>query len=743
MKQKMLILLAVLMLLLAPATQLRANAAETGTCGENLTWTLDDAGTLTISGTGAMFDYSYEANDLPDGSTSPWYSYREDIQSVVVEEGVTTIGDYAFNCCSSLDSIPLPDSITSIGLRAFNNCTSLSSITIPDGVTTIGNYAFDCCTNLSSITIPDSVTSIGQRAFNNCTSLGSITIPGSVTSIDDCTFYCCESLGSITVSEGVASIGGWAFYSCESLRSITLPDSVTSIGDSAFYGCINLSLVHYTGTEEEKAEISIGSNNSKLEDAQWHYECTGTNCPELPSVEKTGTCGENLTWTLDDAGTLTISGTGAMDDYSFYTDKSPAPWYSLRLSVLSVVVEDGVTSIGKYAFRSCTNLSSVTIPGSVTSIGESAFNGCTNLSSITIPEGVTSISNDTFSYCTNLSSITLPVSVTRIGNNAFNDCESLSSITIPEGVTSIGSYAFFCCSSMSCITIPDSVTTIGGAAFFGCKSLGSITIPEGVTSISWDTFGCCTNLSSITLPVSVTRIGEWAFDGCKNLSVVHYAGTEAQSAKISIDVHNSELENAQWHYECDGTNCPGSEPGKPTTPPAEGSFVDVAAGSYYYTPVLWAVEQGITNGLDATHFAPDATCTRAQVVTFLWRAKGCPEPKMIYNPFSDVSSSDYYYTAVLWAVENGITTGTGGNTFAPNEGCTRKQVATFLWRAQGSPASGGSNSFTDVASGAYYYDAVLWAVENGITSGLDATHFGPNAACSRGQIVTFLYRTMK
>ena len=224
--------------------------------------------------------------------------------------------------------------------------------------------------------------------------------------------------------------------------------------------------------------------------------------------------------------------------------------------------------------------------------------------------------------------------------------------------------------------------------------------------------------------------------------MVHYAGTEAQRTKISIDVHNSELENTQWHYGCTGTNCPGSEPGKPTTPPAEGSFVDVAAGSYYYTPVLWAVENGITNGLDATHFAPDATCTRAQVVTFLWRAKGCPEPKMIYNPFSDVSSSDYYYTAVLWAVENGITTGTGGNTFAPNEGCTRKQVATFLWRAQGKPASSGSNIFTDVSPDAYYYDAVLWAVENGITSGMGNGKFAPDAACTRGQIVTFLYRTM-
>ena len=170
--------------------------------------------------------------------------------------------------------------------------------------------------------------------------------------------------------------------------------------------------------------------------------------------------------------------------------------------------------------------------------------------------------------------------------------------------------------------------------------------------------------------------------------------------------------------------------------------MDVAEDAYYFDPILWAVEKGIAHGMSANTFAPDATCTRGQVVTFLWRASGCPQPQNTDNPFSDVKSGDFFYTAVLWAAEKGITAGTGNGTFDPHAECTRGQVATFLWRAQGSPASGGSNSFTDVAPGAYYYDAVLWAVENGITSGLDATHFGPNAACSRGQIVTFLYRAM-
>ena len=177
-------------------------------------------------------------------------------------------------------------------------------------------------------------------------------------------------------------------------------------------------------------------------------------------------------------------------------------------------------------------------------------------------------------------------------------------------------------------------------------------------------------------------------------------------------------------------------------------FVDVAEGAYYYDPVLWAVNHDpqITNGTDATHFSPNRTCTRAQVVTFLWRAMGEPEPTKTDNPFTDVKEGQYYYKAVLWAVENNITTGTSATTFSPDSGCTRGQVVTFLHRAQGTPAPGSSeNPFTDVPEGQYYYDAVLWAVNHSpqITNGTSATTFSPNAICTRGQIVTFLYRSMK
>ena len=170
------------------------------------------------------------------------------------------------------------------------------------------------------------------------------------------------------------------------------------------------------------------------------------------------------------------------------------------------------------------------------------------------------------------------------------------------------------------------------------------------------------------------------------------------------------------------------------------SFRDVAQNAYYYDAVQWAVEKGITEGTSATTFSPDASCTRAQMVTFLWRAAGSPAPKSAANPFKDVSANDYYYSAVLWAVENGITSGTSADTFAPNATVTRGQTVTFLYRAAGSPAVGGNAGFSDVNANDYYNSAVAWAAENNITGGTGNGKFSPKADCTRGQIVTLLYR---
>lgn len=205
--------------------------------------------------------------------------------------------------------------------------------------------------------------------------------------------------------------------------------------------------------------------------------------------------------------------------------------------------------------------------------------------------------------------------------------------------------------------------------------------------------------------------------------------------KTGIDL--SELNSANWDSFVN-TAIPGTIPDTPTVKP---SFTDVPAGAFYAVPVAWAVENDITSGTSSTTFGPNAACTRGQIVTFLWRAAGKPEPSGSCTPFADVRPSDYFYKAVLWAVENDITAGTDSTHFSPNAVCTRGQAVTFLWRAAGEPGNSLSyNPFKDVKPSAYYYDAVLWAADNGITSGTSGRLFSPEDRCNRGQIVTFLYR---
>ena len=185
-----------------------------------------------------------------------------------------------------------------------------------------------------------------------------------------------------------------------------------------------------------------------------------------------------------------------------------------------------------------------------------------------------------------------------------------------------------------------------------------------------------------------------------------------------------------------------AEPVEPTVEPYVNPFVDVADDAYYAPAVQWAVENGVTTGMDKEHFAPNAACTRAQMVTFLWRAAGSPVVEDVENPFSDVKADHYFYDAVMWAVSEGITKGTSDTTFSPNATVTRAQVVTFLYRYAEEPVSDVENPFSDVSANAYYYNAVLWAVENEITTGKTATSFAPNDDCTRAQIVTFMCRDL-
>ena len=237
-----------------------------------------------------------------------------------------------------------------------------------------------------------------------------------------------------------------------------------------------------------------------------------------------GKCGKNVKWNLDKNGVLTISGKGDMYDYEWDSKEKAynTPFYKHRESIISIIINEGVTSIGEDAFYKCNKLNSIKIPNSVTSIGSYAFYGCSSLTSVTIPNSVTSIGIGAFYNCSSLTSVTIPNSVTSIGDNAFYGCSGLTSVTIPNSVTSIGGYAFRSCTALTSVTIPNSVTSIGSYAFYGCTGLTSVTIPNSVTSIGERAFRMCSGLKSVTIGNSVTSIGYSAFEGCSSLAIVNY-----------------------------------------------------------------------------------------------------------------------------------------------------------------------------------------------------------------------------
>ena len=575
MKKILSILLAMLLMFSVMPTELftiTASAATSGTTG-SCTWTLDGT-TLTISGNGKMNGYNVY-------SSAPWGT---SITSVVIEDGVTSIGDYAFYDCTSLTSITIGGSVTSIGDYAFRNCSGLTSITIPNSVTSIGRYAFSWCDRLTSVTIGDSVTSIGDSAFYGCSSLTSINVESgnnyyssqdgvlfNKTKTEIIRYPAGKTSTTYTIPSSVTSIGGSAFSFCSKLTSITIPNSVTSIGYSAFYDCKSLT------------SITIPNSVTSIDSLTFY------NCSKLTSI------------TIPNSVT-------SIGYYAFYN----------CTSLTSITIPNSVTVIPEYAFENCDSLTSITIPNSVTSIGHHAFVSCSKLTSITIGSGVTSIGSNAFDYCSVLTKVNIidlkawceiefynsssnplcyaeklclndeivtdlviPKGITKIENYAFCNCTSLTSVTIPDSVTSIGDCAFSNCSKLISITIPNSVTSIGGYAFSNCTSLEKVNItdlkawceikfsrydanplyyaknlylndvlvtnlviPEGTTKIGNSAFCNCTSLTSITIPDSVTSIHYSAFSGCPvtiRCNDGSYAVTFAKDNNLSFEIINLQI----------------------------------------------------------------------------------------------------------------------------------------------------------------------------------------------------------
>lgn len=559
---------------------------------------------------------------------------------------------------------------------------SITGLVVEEGVTSIGPKAFQDCENLHQVELPESLTRIGANAFENCASLEQIALPDGIMELESRLFYGCTSLKRVEIPESVTVIGANVFRDCGALTELKLPGSLEILENYALAGCTGLA---------------------------------------------------------------------------------------------ALTLPEGLREIGQYAFCGCTGLLTLDIPDSVTEIGCKAFLDCVGLEHVTLPAGLTEIKKETFRGCTGLKEISIPESVTVVDESAFYGCTVMEEVRLPGTVETVADYAFINCAGIlrvrlddcregfgameiglknHCLTeapeklyethqavytdaVPPTCTETGTAAHWACESCGGIFGDEACEKPL--------RAEELSVPSTGHSFGE---ADCSAPATCEICGaTEGEPLGHDYDegvitLEPTEEAEGEKTFTCQRCGDTYVEPVPVITNP-ENPFVDVVEGKFYYDSVLWAAENGITSGITPTEFRPGMACTRGHVVTFLWRAAGCPEPETEENPFTDVDEGRFYYKAVLWAAENGITAGITPTEFWPEETCTRGQVVTFLYRFAGAPEpSLTDNPFEDVDASRFYYKAVLWAVETGVTQGMKPNEFAPGGSCTRGHVVTFLYRYM-
>ena len=534
----------------------------------------------TVTGMGDCTDKeikipeSYEGKPVQAIAANAFWG-KTGIISLNIPKSIESIGDNAFQNCTGLEEISIENKDIELGAGAFLGCekitwaslpafvvseiavTNLTILVVIDGE--LENDVLSDAKNLVSLTVPDITTTLGavcgantavlesltlaetteiaENAFKNFTALKEINLPEGINSIGADAFlntaYYNDSSnwvfnvlylnsyllkantqinGHYPINNDTTVIADAAFSSCSGLTNVYIPDSVTIIGSSAFEGCSGLIsiTIPFLG---EKADGSGKTHFGYIFGASY-YDYNDHYVPEsLKEVIITGGTSIGRYAFRGCSGLTSITLPESVESIGFWA-------FSGCSGLTSITIPESVKSIGWEAFRGCSGLTSITIPNSVTSIGAHAFYGCSGLTSITIPESVTSIEKSTFFGCSGLTSITIPESVTSIENSAFQGCSGLTNITIPDSIKSIGGYAFSGCSGLTSITIPESVTSIENGTFSGCSGLTSITIPNSVTSIGSYAFDGCSGLTSITIPNSVTSIGDYAFSRCSGLTSI-------------------------------------------------------------------------------------------------------------------------------------------------------------------------------------------------------------------------------
>lgn len=686
----------------------------TGVCGDDLTYTLDlNTKTLTITGTGPM-DYFGQHGEpvLHAPGTDPWCNYHDIIETIRIEEGVTTVGAMAFYQFSALTRVELPESLLQIGSEAFSGCVKLPEIRLPSNLQHLAKYAFSKCEILKTLTIPAALTAFDPESVTDCINITAFEVAegnsafaaqdGILFSKDGSVLVCYpqgKTGDSYVVPDEVKEIGDSAFR-CAKIKQISLPDGLTKLGSRAF------ALSSLT-------EFALPMNISTVPESLLNH------CAALEKV----------------------------------------------------TLHEGVTAIGPMAFSNCTALAEIDLPAELQCIGPGAFGFCTALREVTLPEGLSELGYSAF-YGTAIFSVTIPAAITVLENDVFMNCANLSEVKLHDGITSLGWGLFWGCTALEHVSLPESVTEIKSHCFTE-TGLKEFTFPKGVTQaedyvfencaalktvdcpgierVGMYAFRNCTALEKVTFGSSLKKIVSGAFAGCTSLRDVYYDADLAHWRAVSVGMagRDDPLLTATLH----------TTDGDSTVFPVTAVFADVASDAWYAEAVTYAYTEKLMVGVAADRFAPEDNVTRAMVVTPLWRREGSEVVDENYGqPFSDIFGA-WYTEPVTWAISKEIVKGyllpsTGEPTgvfyyFAPDQNVTREELATFLYRyatAIGMDTSAHSdlNAFADQAKVSdWAKDAISWCVAVKIIDGMPENGkqvLNPQGTATRAQFAAMLMR---
>ncbi len=689
------------------------------------------------------------------------------LQNVQLHENILRIGNSAFWGCKKLSSVDIPDSVTQIGNSAFSGCAALKSVGIPDSVTQIGNSAFSDCDALTELTIPDGITTVPTGLVDSCDELQTVYFNPSVTEIGAAAFRDCRKLCNIPTLLEVTSIGKQAFRDCFALRSVWLSNKLKMIDE--YNDCATFSSIVFVGTKADWDTITIKYGSSDFVYTTHYYVEHIVNDKDVVY----GLCYDGTACVLDYTGSaeeLTLP--ADIEGYSL-TEVATQAFRDCK-TLKSVVLPKGLLRISESAFNGCENLQQLSLPDGLKTIGVRAFYGNKSLKDVKIPHTVTKMETEAFGACSSLKNVRLSKNVKNLELGLFADCTALVSVEIPEGVTEIWQSTFSNCTSLKTVYIPISLKRVSTNAFINCSSIEtvyyngneanwkSISI-EAVDSKDWyfmsaprkyyavqkygellyrangdQTFtvvDIVATAKSVTVPEKIGNrtlkdIKEDAFEGRSALEMIKFFGSEAEWNSLT----------KQQVTVPEGVNMLFDLRKYP-------SFSDVYKNGWFFDAVQYVSVKGFMTGYKDGTFGPANTLQRQDFVVTLARIAGVDLAAYQHAEltFEDVKMGEYYGPAVAWAVDNGIITGYNERKFGVGDTVNREQVATILYRFCGSPVVENVEETLEAFPDAYRIsgyakEAMAWAVQNGVISGLKSGKIAPKSGASRAQIATIIMR---